>query len=359
MLLDISARVDSVAFSPNGVKVLTGSNEKLARLWDIRLLQRATKQQPSSIREHNQPIGSAALARRHSDGSWWCLTGSEDGVALLWDVRTRQVHQRLPGHLDMITSVAISLNGRRLLAGSVGGEVYLWRNERNYDRIHMLRGHSIGISCACFSPDQETILTASWDGTTCLWKAWIGGEPHAFRIFRSPSDIPVETAAFSHTGNRVLTGMIDGSIGLWSLSRNSPERIWKGHDASVVSIAFSPDNSFLLSSAQDEKTYIWSTSGELIGQLAEQEKEIAIFAFSPNGRLLLTCDRRGSQIKLWKIHQDNSEAKSELCGIYDAYHRIGAVLWLDDQQFLLVDMGGSDFRPYFYQLKIENSGKMP
>ncbi len=359
MLLDISARVDSVAFSPNGERVLTGSNEKLARLWDIRGLEQATRQR-TSINVHSQPIGSVAMARR-SDGSLWCLTGSEDKVALLWDVRMRRVHYRLVDLSDIITSVAISPNGRRLLAGSAGGEVYLWRNDptsRSHECTHTFRGHTIGISCASFSPDQETILTASWDGTTRLWKAWIGREPHTFRIFRSPSNVPVEITAFSHTGNQVLTGMVDGSIGLWSIARSNSERIWKGHNASVVSVAFSPDNSFLLSSAQDEKTYIWSASGELIGQFAEQEKEIAIFAFSPNGKLLLTCDRRGSQIKLWKIHRGSSEARSELCGVYDAYHRIGAVFWLSDQEFLLADTGGSDFRPYFYQLKIENSDKL-
>lgn len=277
------------------------------------------------------------MAQR-SDGSLWCLTGSEDKTALLWDVRRRQVHYRLPNHSDMITSVAISPNGRRLLTGSTGGEVYLWRNDptsRSHERTHTLRGHTIGISCTSLSPDQETILTASWDGATRLWKARMGREPHTFRIFSSPSDVSVETAAFSHTGNRVLTGMVDGSIGLWSIARSNPERIWKGHNASVVSVAFSPDNSFLLSSSQDEKTYIWSASGELIGQFAEQEKEIAIFAFSPSGRLLLTCDRRGGQVKLWKIRQGSGEAKSELCGIYDAYHRVGAVFWLNDQEFLL------------------------
>ncbi len=120
-------------------------------------------------------------------------------------------------------------------------------------------------------------------------------------------------------------------------------------------MAFFPGDRFLLTSALEGKTCLWNVeTSELLGELEEQREEVSLFAFSPNGRHLLACNRRGGQAQLWTVDMTGPIPVCTLRGIYRTYHRIGDACWLNDRQFILADTGGADGHPYFYHLQVEN-----
>src|SRR5262249_23512341 len=96
-LMGHSDAISSVAFSPDGQRVLTGSYDTTARVWDA-----TTGQQKAALKRHTGEVRSVAFS---PDGKR-ILTGSEDKTARVWDAETGQEMAVLKGHTAAVYSVA-------------------------------------------------------------------------------------------------------------------------------------------------------------------------------------------------------------------------------------------------------------
>jgi WD40 repeat protein len=113
--------VQSVAFSPDGQLVLTGSVDKTARLWECR-----TSQVRATLQGHTRSVQSVAFS---PDGQL-VLTGSADRTARLWECRTGQLRATLQGHTDTVKSVAFSPDGRLVLTSDIRGWTFFWQIQK-------------------------------------------------------------------------------------------------------------------------------------------------------------------------------------------------------------------------------------
>jgi len=150
--------ISSVAFSPDGQKMLMGSHDDTVTLWDSKSGQVIHK-----FREHINSVNSVAFS---PDGQKM-LTGSWDATAILWDVESGQVIHNFRKHKSVVTSVAFSPDGRKLLTGSWDDTTILWDAESG-QVIHELKEHKKTVKSVSFSPDGRKLLTGSWDDTAIL-----------------------------------------------------------------------------------------------------------------------------------------------------------------------------------------------
>ncbi|NWF71169.1 MAG: WD40 repeat domain-containing protein [Chloroflexi bacterium] len=200
----------AAAFSPDGVFIVTagattrGFGAQMRETRSGRLLREFTG--------HTAIVWSVAFS---PDGRY-LLTGSEDArrgednSARLWDAASGLLIRRFD-HEAGVRSVAFAPDGAHIVTGDALGVVRLWETESGAE-TQRYDGHSNLISGLAFSPDGRSLLTGSWDLSARLWDAASGAET---RLLRGDW---VTAVAYAPDGSYVVASFGDGSVRLWTLT---------------------------------------------------------------------------------------------------------------------------------------------
>ena len=157
--IETLAYVTSVAFSPDGATLASGSDDETVRLWRV-----ADGAPLRTLEGHTDYVRSVAFS---PDGAT-LASGSGDNTVRLWGVADGAALRTLEGHTSFVTSVAFSPDGATLASGSGDKTVRLWRVA---DGAHLrtLEGHTLFVMSVAFSPEGATLASGSPDGTVLLW----------------------------------------------------------------------------------------------------------------------------------------------------------------------------------------------
>ncbi|PWU16546.1 MAG: hypothetical protein C5B50_13195, partial [Verrucomicrobia bacterium] len=153
-------RIWSVAFSPNGQWIATGSLDQTAKLWDA-----ATGRELATLASHSDKVWAVAF----SPDSQRLVTGSGDTLAKVWQVPSGRELLTLHGHSAGIGAVTFSPDGKRIATGSGDRTVKLW-DAASGREVATLRGHTSHLISVAFSPNGKFLLSASDDKTAKLWE---------------------------------------------------------------------------------------------------------------------------------------------------------------------------------------------
>ena len=153
----------------------------MAFIWDVE-----TRKQLAVLRGHSGPVLRAAFS---PDGQL-VITASEDKTARLWNVETGKEITRRPWlwrlwyavtdedvpsplqHEDVVKSAEFSPDGRRVLTVS-GSRVQLWEAATG-KKLTLITAYGARLLSAAFSPDGRRVVTTSFDATARLWDAETG-----------------------------------------------------------------------------------------------------------------------------------------------------------------------------------------
>lgn len=165
-----SSPVLTVAFSPDGRSLATGSENGSLQVWNALNGQRISYlEQPRvrrAITRTRLPINHVAFS---VDGTY-LVSGGDDNSVDLWDAVTWSHVMRLEGHTAPVTSVDVSLDSRRILTASKDGTAKLWDTD-TFNEVFTLKGHAEEVTAARFSPDGRQVATAGADGLAFIWLA--------------------------------------------------------------------------------------------------------------------------------------------------------------------------------------------
>jgi WD40 repeat protein len=292
-----TGQVNSVAFSPDGTKVLTaaiGYEFSLNFYYtEIKLWNAATGELIRDFTMYTDhvvysvafsPDGTKALS---GEGYYNSFLGTSQGNARLWDVATGTEIRSFTGHTGEVFSAAFSPDGTKVLTGSADNTARLWDTDSGTE-IRSFAGHWSQVRSVAFSPDGSMALTGSADVTAKLWKTGTGEE---IRTFTGHMD-EIRSVAFSPDGTTVLTGSRDNTARLWNAASGAKVYTFTGHTDWVNSVAFSPDGTRAVTGSSDGTAKWWAAGGPVpdLRGLTEAEAGAALIAASlTSGEVTQEC----------------------------------------------------------------------
>ncbi len=217
-------RVWSVAFNPDGTMLASGGCGKLdpesdtrrciqgeIRLWDLETFQAIGDPLPD-------PPANVYSVAFSPDGQT-LVSGSADGTIILWDVAAQQPISRfLTNHTTGVASVAFSPDGQMLASGGADNTIVLWNVETLQPLGEPFVGHKADVYSVFFSPDGKTLASGSRDNTVILWDVETR-RPLGQPLARHASE--VWSVAFSPVSPTLASGGRDKIIILWDVSVES------------------------------------------------------------------------------------------------------------------------------------------
>ncbi len=275
--------VMSVAISPDGNLIASGGTDNTAKVWDF----------PSStpLRALAKSEGASILAVS-PDGAK-LAGGDKDGHVKIWNSADGKELFQLNGHRGPITGLAFGGNGQFLISCGKDKTLRFW-NLTNGQSLGVIGAHTTEVRGLAVSPNNNAIFSAGADGSLKFWAL----PPVASNTLGSAYGDAVTALALSGDGNAFITGSSDKSVRLVNATNGQLIREFKGASAGVESVALSPNGAWIAAGTADKRTLIWQTNdGQL---LASVPSPAAGVAFQPNSNQLLTGGSDGS-LRLWAM----------------------------------------------------------
>jgi phospholipase C len=264
------------AFSSDGQRIVTASQDATAKVWDA-----ASGKTLVTLAGHKGPVTQAAFS---PDGQS-IATASQDTTARVWDAGSGKVLLTLAGHEGPVVQAVFSPDGQRIVTASADKTARVW-NAANGQELATLFGHTDSLSGAAFSPDGQRVVTASRDQTARVWDVARG------RVLATlyGHTGAVWDAAFSPDGKLIVTASADGTARVWDAASGQVLATLSGHTAAVGHAAFSPDGKRIVTASDDDTARVWdAANGQLLAILSGHVGVVEYAAFSPDARNIVTA----------------------------------------------------------------------
>jgi WD40 repeat protein len=280
--------VQHVEFSSDGSRLLTVGGDRFARVFDV------------ARRTELFALNNVALvnaARFSHDGNLIATAGAIEAVRL-WNAKTGA----LISVLDLtgrVADLAFSPNDRLLAtAGSNDTVGRIW-NLAQESAVATITAHRSGIESVIFTPDGRSVITTGRDGQALI-SGVTAGSPEASLAGHTRT---VEGAELTRDGALVATWSQDGTARVWNARVGAYARDVGGHELPPSAkrgpvVAFSPGGRYMLSAGADGTAHLWGPRTRL--RVLQHDGPVNSASFSRTGRFVVTGSEDGSA-RVWRV----------------------------------------------------------
>ena len=297
-------RVNTVAFSPDGTLLVSGTQDGIIQLWDL-----ATGQQRCSRQGHAGRVYSLSFA---PDGQTFASGGAGEGIEL-WDAATGARLRSLTtsGTLAATEQLGISAQGEYLLAVGRFGLVS-WHSGRRWPALSAPPScwragwsRSTGpYQCLAFTPNSRQLAVGKRRAIDVYTTG--GTFQSALPLPGKPTKLGIRSLAFSPDGRCLAAAagpwlyVWEVSLHAWAVELCQAMLVWEGDQKALLKVAFSPDGRLLAAVGNGELVHLWrtdrwSSAGAMdfgIGSLRDA-------TFAPDGMRAAAAGEKG--VIIWDI----------------------------------------------------------
>lgn len=326
--------IRGLSFIGKGKAILSVGQDNVARVWDLRDLRNVRSIRGYIGTKHDGQIYTVSLTSDESilAVAGWMTSNSREsrvGTIRLFDFRTGKLIDQLEGHINAVTALAFSHDGKTL-ASAAGDQIRLWdirkrkavwsiSRHKNYTYhlaftadgqrlisgsndntlaltriadgklVARMRGHQGNIISFAISPKDGTIATSSLDRTIRFWDGRTGG---LLRTFIRLKDKGLGGIVFSPDGNLLLSGVVGNvksfDCHVWNVQTGNLVVTYKGHNNVVPGVSISPNGKWAATAGGDNhEIHIWNLkTGEPNRIIKGKGRTVWTTAFSKDGRSL-------------------------------------------------------------------------
>lgn len=152
-------RIRSLAFSPDGTTLASGSTDGKVRFWDA---------ESGALRSTFAAHDGLVLALAFSPSGAVLASGGSDTLVRLWNPEGEHLNAILRGHTDSVSALAFSADGELLASGGRDNYIQLWET-RDDSPISLFPVSQGPIQELTFSTDDAHLFCATRDGSLLMW----------------------------------------------------------------------------------------------------------------------------------------------------------------------------------------------
>ena len=287
----LESAVRTAVICPQGMRAIVGSNDYHVYFCDLE-----AKSPSRAVQPHSSPVHWVATSPDGRRGA----SCSADSRIVIWDLHAAEVLRCIEERGSSFTAVCFERNVRLAITGAADGAITIWDLEAGEMR-HILRKHVSPVTCLALSRDGSMFMSGSKDGTVILWDCASGRQLRVSRVSRTW----VHHVALSSNGESSVSASWQTLIQFGTKVLGGFRQL-RAHRRNVLSLSFSPNDCFIVSTSDDHTVRIWDVgSGSCLWILKGHRGAILEACWLDGGRRLITSSRDGT-IRLW----DTNEGKS-------------------------------------------------
>ncbi|KAJ7356491.1 WD40-repeat-containing domain protein [Mycena albidolilacea] len=345
-----SGAVNSVIYTVDGERVVSGSRDGTIRIWSIE----------SGQEEVKLNCVDPVLCLSISPDGTTLVSGSANGFVQLWNIATHEHTPPIVFRLgDKRLPTVVFLDASQIAIGCCKGEVHFWSTHDGLAemRLHLshyansiafspdgslvasgggdgliqicdassgtllgeLDKHTMGVRSVVFSADSRRLFSASADGTIRVWSLFDGSLPTlAPPDIHEPSSSRRKNLIFLPRARQSLSdGFVPISVppSIHEPLSSSQEERRDFHPKSVLSVAFSPDERWLVSTSGHSGVLVWDTkSGKCTGQLGAFALHLTSLSFHPKSTSPTFACGLDKHVCLWAWDSETWKQTAKLQG---------------------------------------------
>lgn len=240
---------------------------------------------------HTNWVNSVAVS---PDGRW-VVSGSDDKTVKIWDLETGECRGTLEGHEQRVSSVTITSDGRRILSGSWDGTIRVWDLQTDH-QLYIWKDHNLQVLDVCSLPNGKRAFSAGLDGTLRLWNIDSG---ECLKIVKAGN---IRSGSVTSDGRRAVSGTSEGKLDYWNMETGECLATLTGHSDIVRSVQITPDGRHAVSGSKDSTVKLWDLETRTCeGTFEGHQDDVDSVAISPDGTLVASTGFHDRIVRLWDL----------------------------------------------------------